>query len=138
MIKGKIRNILVPCNKCLYDIDAALKDLNEIHYRQFVNVQPGALVYIYVGQPFEQALVYVCRVVEVNETKDLINDASYILKPNELKNNPGRYMRIRLEKALNPGLFDFHTLKEHGLKSCLQGQCYVPPELQEYLDSKIK
>lgn len=137
MTHFSIRNILVPCNKRLYDIDGALNELHEIHYRQFINVEPGALAYIYAGKPFEQGLIYVCKVVATNETHNLVDDKKYFLRPNELKNSPGKYMRLKLITELNSAVFDYYTLREHGLKSCMQGQCFVPNELQVFINSII-
>lgn len=131
-----IRNIFVPCNKHLYNIDGALKDLKEIHYGQFINVQPGAIAYIYAGKPFEQALIYACKVIEVNETENIIDDKKYLLRPNEFNNRTRRYMKLRVFKVLDANLFKYKILKEHGLKSCMQGQSYVPEEVQRFIDSQ--
>ena len=134
MINGKIKNILVPCNKSFYDIDRALFELNEIHYRQYIDVQPGAIAYIYVGAPFEQAIMYACKVIAVNETENLINDDKYARDPYALNNVAEHYMRLRLICKFNPNLFTYKKLKENGLKTCMQGQCFVPDELQKYID----
>ena len=137
MINAKVRNILVPCNKSFYDIDRALFELKEIHYRQHIDVQPGAKAYIYVGSPFEQAILYVCKVIAVNETENLIDDDKYAKQPEALNTHPRLHMRLRLISKLNPDLLPYKSLREHGLNTCMQSQCFVPDELQKYIDEKI-
>ena len=137
MLKGEIRNILVPCNRSFYDIDRALTELKEIHFRQHINVQPGVIAYLYIGAPHEQALLYACKVVAVNETENLIDDDKYVLKPSELQVVHGPHMRLRFICKFNPALFPYETLKEHGLNTWMQGQCFVPDELQKYIDEII-
>lgn len=72
-----IRNIIVPCNKSLYDVDGAFADLKEIDWRQNINVEVGAKAYIYVGKPFEAGLVYECKVIKTNKTIETIDDSKY-------------------------------------------------------------
>ena len=137
MVKGLIRNILVPCNKRFYDIDRALSELKEIHYRQYIGVQPGAIAYIYVGAPFEKALVYACKVIQVDERDNLIDDDKYSRDPYALNTLHEPHMRLRVIKKLDSSKFTYKTLRENGLESCMQGQCFVPDELQKYIDKNI-
>lgn len=136
MKQGLIRNILVPCNKSFYDIDGALADLKEIDYRQNIHVEIGAKAYIYVGKPFETGLVYECEVTDTDKTKATIDDEKHEKIPNSLPKHSKRYMTLKLIRKLDHDYLSYSNLRKHGIHSCMQGQCYVPDELQEYIDKK--
>ncbi|SDB13345.1 HNH endonuclease [Eubacterium oxidoreducens] len=127
------KNWVFICNTSQYDIIAAFSNLNELYWKQSVNVSVGDTVYIYVGKPYS-AIMYKCKVLEVDSEKDLIDDSPYVVNGYNFEDY-GRYMRIKLEKSFDEDEFPLESLKENGLKT-VQGPSIISDSLLNYLENK--
>lgn len=43
-------------------------------------------------------------------------------------------MTLKMVKKLNHEYLSYSNLRKHGINTCMQRQCYVPDELQKYID----
>ena len=134
-MNNKINYWTIPCNINYYDIINAFNDLNNIEWKQYLNnIQPGDIVYIYVGAPYSK-MMYKCKVNKVNLNKITIDDRKYW--PNsENYGKFDRYMEIELLKKYDDtDYYHYSNLKLNGFIN-QQGQSSATEQLVNYLENK--
>ena len=118
-----------------FDIIGAYDTLRTIDWRQWVkNIEPGDIVYIYVGKPF-QAIMYKTRVVMTDIPWENVDtsDEPFDLEDSD-SDNPDHCMRLELIKKYPPTALTFEKLRCHGLKGSLQGQRRTGVIIQSIID----
>lgn len=132
---GSSGNWIIPCNPRYFDIIGAYDTLRTIDWRQWVkNIEPGDIVYIYVGKPF-QAIMYKTRVVMTDIPWENVDtsDEPFDLEDSD-SDNPDHCMRLELIKKYPPTALTFEKLRCHGLKGSLQGQRRTGVIIQSIID----
>lgn len=107
--------------------------------QQLKAVEPGDLVYIYIGAPIS-AVKYSCEVLLTNLREGidtLIDDDEFVRDSNFRNTGSQRYMRLKKITEYDNGILSFAAMKEHGWKGSVQGARAVPAELVDYIDSII-
>ena len=121
---------LVPCNPEKYDIENAVLNLKEMYWRKNASYSVGDIMYIYVSKGTGEVR-YKYEVEELNvqipETLD-----NYWLDREEEAKNPAR-VRVKLLKRYPDGAITLSDLREHGLKSTIQGPFRPTGDLLQYL-----
>ena len=71
---------IVPCNINQFDVDGAFKNLEEVEWKQGINVKVADIVYIYVSSPLS-CIKYKCQVVcaDISPEEKKIDDKDYII-----------------------------------------------------------
>lgn len=133
--EGTQREWIIPCNLKFYDIAESLKNLKIIDWKQTLqmkNARVGDLVYMYC-KPTKGAgwICFKGAILEVNKTESLIDDSKYAVD-GEKPVGPCFSMAMFREYDLSEEL-TYEQLKQHGLKSRLQGPTVVSGSVAEYL-----
>ena len=123
---------IIPCNPNIYDIETALKENTAVVWRYNAQYEPGDIVYIYVSKGI-RAIRF--KTVVVN-TNTLINSADdpYWLDRSKMSKKPEKVLLKRV-KEFNDVRLSYSALKDHGLKSTIQGPQKLNEELKRYIDS---
>ena len=132
---GSSGNWIIPCNPRYFDIVGAYEALRTIDWRQWVkNIEPGDIVYIYVGKPF-QAIMYKTRVVMTDIPWENVDtsDEPFSLEDSG-SDNPDHCMRLELIKKYPSTALTFEKLRRHGFKGNLQGQRRTGEVIQSIID----
>lgn len=113
---------IVPCNINQFDVDGAFKNLEEVEWKQGINVKVADIVYIYVSSPLS-CIKYKCQVVcaDISPEEKKIDDKDYII---DSKNyvDASKFMRLKLLEAYDNGLISLDVLSNAGLKGSIQAQ----------------
>ena len=110
---------IVPANPAYYDVDAAFRRENEILWKQGARLQPGDIVYLYVGSP-ASSVRYKCEVTETDipfEHRDKNVTMKYV-------------MRIRKLREYPQGEFSFERLCTLGIRAIRSARAVTPEFLR--------
>ena len=122
-----------------FRMDDWLKENDFVEWVQKNNVHVNDIVYLYTTAP-------VCRIeykMIVERTNvplsEAIDDSAYSLDPRPVKHGPQQlFLRLMKIKRVNNPRLSLANLREHGLKSSMQGNLKVPDGLIDYIDSCFK
>lgn len=121
---------IIPCDPNAYDVFGAFAELKKVGWKQSTNIEPGDMVYIYVGYSYG-SIRFKCLVQETNLEYVDIDDSKYDLDDT----NYGAYHRHMvlewLQKYDTP-LLARKYLMENGLKQ-VQGPSKATPALSAYI-----
>ena len=124
---------IIPCNLDYYDVIGAFKQLKRIDWKQSVtNIEPGDVVYIYVGRPIK-AILYKCKVNKVRLPEEEIDDSAFVLN-GENYEHYGRYMELECIREYKKFQLGLDLLKENGLNGNIQGPRRVDPIILALID----
>lgn len=124
---------IIPCNLDYYDVIGAFKHLKKVDWKQSAtSIQPGDVVYIYVGKPIK-AILYKCTVNKVCLPEEEIDDSEFVLN-GENYEHYGRYMELEVIREFKRYQIGLDILKENGLKGNIQGPRRVDPIIQVFID----
>ena len=123
---------IVPCNPTFYDIETALKDNTAVVWRHNAQYEPGDIVYIYVSKGIS-AIRFKTVVVNTN-TLIKSEDDPYWVDRTKMSKKPVKVLLKRM-KEFNDVRLSYSALKEHGLKSTIQGPQKLNEELKRYIGS---
>ena len=121
---------VITCNPKYYDVVGAFNALDNIHWKQSVDIKVGDIVYIYVGKPLG-AIKYETKAMAVNLPNAIIDDTAYVIDAANYENY-GRYMELKLLSEFDDYLLPYNLLKDNGLKS-VQGPSRVSDQLEEFI-----
>lgn len=129
---------IVPGNIKSFDVIAAFNKLNMIDWRQQLKaVEPGDIVYVYVGAPIS-AIKFSCEVLLTNlrgGIDTIIDDNEFVRDINFKNMGSSRYMRLKKIHEFDNDILTFSVMKDHGWKGSVQSARAVPIELADYIDS---
>lgn len=117
---------IIPANPKYYDIINCFNDTDTIIWKQSNNIKIGAIVYIYVADPYS-AILYQCKVLEANIPYE------YKSKNVSMK----KAMRIKLLKKYDESLFTFKKINEYGIKA-IRGPRSITEKLSKKLNKEGK
>lgn len=124
---------ILPCNLKYYDVFGSFEKNEIIDWKQTnPNIAIDDEVFIYVGQPV-RAIVFRCKVLEVNMAKHLIDDREFSLVEEKYINHKS-HMRIKLVAKYDPALFNYQRIAELGEKGRIMCQRRMAPALQLAID----
>lgn len=128
---------IVPCNVKYFDVVAHFKQKRTVIWKNISSVQPGDIVYIYLGAPHKE-LRYKCVVLNANVGPDVLlnNDYAMPRRPvSSMYQVEIKYMELELVDEYPIGSFVLQELRSNGLGQ-VQVQAKVANQLQEYIDAK--
>ena len=125
---------IVSCNIKHYDVVGAFNELLRIDWKQSTKVEPGDIVYIYVGVPY-QSIMFKCYVSKTNLPFSDIDDARYVIS-GETYLNYGNYMELELVDKYAQGVLSLEKLRKHGLTGRIQGPRRAEGDVLRFLMSK--
>ena len=116
--------------------------LNEndfVDYFQKNKVHVNDIVYLYTTAPVCR-IEYKMIVERINiPLSEGVDDSAYSLLPQPVHHNPqDRIIRLMLIKRVDDPRLSLSNLREHGLKSSMQGNLKVPDCLIDYIDGCFK
>lgn len=124
-VEGEPLEWFVPANPKYYDVDAAFRMYEEIDWKQTGKMEPGDIVYLYVGAPVS-AIRYKCLITETNCWEY------------EGRNGKTRTaMKIRKLEEYDPTWIPWSEIKHTGLGTA-QGTKYITPKLKELIENTLK
>jgi len=121
---------VITCNPKNYDVIGAFSAFDRINWKQSVDIQPGDIVYIYVGKPLS-SIKYETKAVKVNLPKAMIDDSDYVIDGSNYENY-GRYMELQLLREFGDDVLPYNLLMEQDLKT-VQGPSRISTELEEFI-----
>lgn len=122
-----------------FRMDDWLKENDFVEYIQKNKVRVNDIVYLYTTAP-------VCRIEYkmIVERVDIplseaVDDSAFSLDHHPVKHGPqALFIRLMLIKRVNDPRLSLSNLREHGLKSSMQGNLKVPDCLIDYIDGCFK
>lgn len=124
-VRKQIKHWVIPANPSYYDVIKVFKTKDVIYWYQGANFIVGDVVYIYLGKPYS-AILYACKVIEVNIKSDKLNN----------KGKPIKRMNLQLVKTFEQDELTFEKLKSLGLTS-IRGARGVPESVIKAISKKI-
>lgn len=121
---GERRHWLIPSNPAIYDAEAGFAKNGTLLWKQTTKVQPGDVVYIYVGVPVS-VIQFKCEVLETDLPNEEENEVSHA----------ETVMRLRPVRKYDATFFPMERMRQYGV-SCVRGARNAPPELVEALESE--
>lgn len=131
-----MENWIIPCSMKVYDVIEHFEKNNTIVWRNAFTIQPGDIVYIYVGSPYSE-IKYKCKMISVVTDEKKLQDNSYAIAKKKVNNyfsKKEKYMELEYLCKYPDGTFPLQTLREHGLGQ-VQIQARTDRRLQAYIDS---
>lgn len=125
-----MKEYIISCNVKRFDVISFVSEHGTLYWRQSKAVNPGDVIYIYVGVPYSR-LYYTCVVLQSN--LDSCPDTMSYYQDNKAK----RYMKLGDIKALpEEGLY-LQDLTDNGVKT-VQCSTEVSLKFHEYLSEVLK
>ena len=133
---------IVPWNKAIFNLDAAISRFGGIEWHQWNNYEVGDVVFIYCTKP-TGALVYEMDVIAVNlKLSEVIwDDEEFYNKDIEwVKEPPKGFARFKLLRIIDNsnGDLSHEKLVENGMPYSVQAPIKVKPNLLGYILKNIK
>lgn len=125
---------IIPCNVRTYDIMGAFSEFEKINWKQSSAMEPGDIVYIYVGKPYS-AIKFQCRVNKINLSEIEIDDSKYVIDGTNYVSYK-RHMELVLLQKYATSLLRRENLIKNGLKQ-IQGPQRVTQKLSIYIAQRI-
>lgn len=127
---------ILPSSPKSYRADDAFRELDYVEWHQsriIKNMQVGDIAYVYISSPVQE-IHWKCVVVDVDRAECKSNDTTYYQFDVSETDFSGPWVELKVlyEYSLTD-LVDYQSLKQHGLKSRLQGPCKVNEDLSKYL-----
>lgn len=137
---------IIPCNLKKYDLIRAFENYDFIYWhksKQLAKSQPGDIVYIYCGQPY-QKIVYRCKIEKiVKRDVELDVDFDKALWKNErdyiLNKKYEEFLKIKQVDWVNTESLKLNYLIDNGLKKAPQGPMKLEnkPKLLDYIKRSV-
>lgn len=131
---------IFPYSKSKFRLDDLLSERNTIEWGQRkYKVEVGDIVYLYSSAP-DKRITHKLIIEKINlEENECFNDKAFETKEFD-KNykNGAKFFMMRLIKKKNSYKLTYSELKEHGLKSCMQGPIKIEGELLNYIDKQFE
>lgn len=121
---------IVPCNPTQYNLEGQLSREDIVYWRQNARYEIGDIVYIYLSSG-TSAIRYKTVVSAVDLDADADNE-NYWIDQTMKSSNPKRVC-LKLLKEFDKSQLPIGALREHGLKSTIQGPMKLVGELAEYV-----
>lgn len=125
---------ILPCNTQTYDIMGAFSEFEKINWKQSSTVEPGDIVYIYVGKPY-CAIKFQCHVNKTNLSEIEIDDSKYVIDGTNYVSYR-RHMELILLQKYPTSLLGRENLMKNGLKQ-IQGPQRVTQKLSDYIAQQV-
>lgn len=128
---------IIPANPNRYRLEAVLRELPHVDWRQNNNVQVGDVVYIYCTSPISQ-IKYKMRVTAINiTTEESTADRDYWTNPSEFDTSleHNKFFRMVLVDKNTTQYLKLNDLLLNGLKAAPQGRLKVKNPLLGYIES---
>ena len=127
-------NWIIPCNLKYYDVFGAFKSLNKLDWKQSnPNIEPGDMVYIYVGAPVK-AICFQCHVTKSRLDHIEIDDSPFIIQGDIYIPAP-LHMELQLLRTYDTDELSAEKLAAHGLKGRIMCQRRMESTVEAYINS---
>lgn len=128
---------IIPANPNRYRLEAVLRELPHVDWRQNNNVQVGDIVYIYCSSPISQ-IKYKMRVTSINiTTEESTADREYWANPSEFDTSlqHNKFFRMVLVDKNTTQYLKLDDLLLNGLRAAPQGGIKAKEPLLGYIES---
>lgn len=128
---------IVPWNKSIFNLDAAIARFGGIEWHQWNNYEVGDILFLYCTKPIG-AITYIMVVTAVNLQLSEVewDDEEFYSKEVEwVKEPPKGFARFKLLQIINneKGLLSHTKLVENGMPYSVQAPIKVKPNLLKYI-----
>ena len=127
---------IFPYNKNKFRLDDLLSERNTIEWGQRkYKVETGDIVFLYSSAP-DMRITHKMVIEKINlEENECFNDKEFETKEFDKNyNNGSKFFRMKFIKKKVSYKLLRSELKEHGLKSCMQGPIKIDGELLDYIE----
>lgn len=129
-----MRYCILPWDPKCFDLSGCLEYFGFVDWRQILKLKDGDIVFIYAKKPLGQ-IAYMFEVSQANmETAE--DDSKFVTGELAKSKYYARLKLIAIASENNSEL-SYGSLKQHGLKSQLQGGIYIDGELKDHILSNI-
>lgn len=132
--KNARRVWLIPANPNDYDLELAFQRFDTIDWRRSYNYENGDLLFIYVSGHIKQVR-YKAEVVQgyIDLSDNTYNEQFWADKEKFEQAKEWDWTRIRLLDEVDTPQLSLEQLRNHGLKSNIQGSIKLTGELRDYI-----
>lgn len=138
--KNARRIWLVPANPNDYDLERALSKYETIDWKRSFNYENGDILFMYVSgdiQKVRYKVVVLDGLVQTDDTQN--NEEFWVDEEKYEQSKEWNYSRIRLVDEVDVDELSLAKLREHGLKSNIQGSMKLTDnELRNYIMAFFK
>ncbi len=128
---------IIPATPKKYRLEAVLRDLPYVDWRQYNNIQVGDIVYIYCASPISQ-IKYKMQVTHVNLTaEECTTDKEYWVNSTEFDTcmQHNKFFRMVLLEENSTSFLKLEDLQRNGLNAAPQGGLKAKQPLLGYIES---
>lgn len=127
---------IVPSNRDIFDMEAALKACNGQLYWRIKNVAVGDMVFMYKTKP-DACIKYMFEITKINVSfHDTLNQKPYWKKQSSLCETD-KYAHIKLVKEFDTEVLTFANLRKNGINGCFYKKTRCPAETYDFIMAHV-